>query len=248
MDVEEISSGSEESESIKGEGTSMAPEPRATSVQGSMRHTFARPDQASIGYLFRLKMVFAEMPQPLRILRVPSTTTFHQFHLTAFDYTNSHLYRFKLHTLRQPGERRPYYPPDPNEIMKLDERFLGDPRDREYMRPEELEKLRLTREVKLWQIYENAEWRAKGVVGEYIYDFGNTKTFNIQFMGQADNQLGKAIGKGEEQDVFCVAGEGCPVDEDDDYKDREEPWSWEPDQVNKDLKKLCRLNVYTKQS
>ncbi|KAK0274366.1 hypothetical protein LTR35_009295 [Friedmanniomyces endolithicus] len=186
MDVEEISSGSEESESIKGEGSSLAPEARATSVQGSMRHTFARPDQASIGYLFRLKMVFTEMPQPLRILRVPSTATFHRFHLactsdwgaiptvvelaypvmTAFDYTNSHLYRFKLHTLRQPGERRPYYPPDPNEIMKLDERFLGDPRDREYMRPEELEKLRLTREVKLWQVYENAEWRARGVVGD----------------------------------------------------------------------------------
>ncbi len=83
MDVEEISSGSEESESIKGEGSSLAPEARATSVQGSMRHTFARPDQASIGYLFRLKIVFTEMPQPLRILRVPSTATFHQFHLVS---------------------------------------------------------------------------------------------------------------------------------------------------------------------
>ena len=61
----------------------MGPEARATSVQGSMRHTFARPDQASIGYLFRLKMVFTEMPQPLRILRVPSTATFHQFHLVS---------------------------------------------------------------------------------------------------------------------------------------------------------------------
>jgi len=100
MDVEEISSGTEESESIKGEGSSVAPEPRATSVQGSMRHTFARPDQASIGYLFRLKMVFTEMPQPLRILRVPSTATFHQFHLVSVPQNT-----FVSHTRRFPSDR-----------------------------------------------------------------------------------------------------------------------------------------------
>jgi len=185
---------------------------------------------------------------PVRILRVPSIVTFHQLHLiiqAAFDYTDSHLYRFKVRALRLPGERKPVCPVDPMEIMTLDDSLL-DPHHEDFMRAEELERMKKSREVKLWQVYESTEWRARGVVMDYQYDFGSPKHFDIQLMGQADPMIGKAIGKRVDQDVSCLAGEGRAIDEDDDCAPRTGPWKWSITQVNKDLKKLMRLKVYTK--
>ncbi|KAK5684578.1 hypothetical protein LTS10_004450 [Elasticomyces elasticus] len=219
--------------------------PRATSVNGSMRHTFKRADQDSVSYLLRMKCITGLMPEPIRILSVPSTTSFHQLHLiiqTAMDYTNSHLYKFKVSRLRHLGERWSW--PDDTELMSLVERWSGE---RDYLHPSEMEKVKLTREVKLWQIYENAAWRAKGIVSTYTYDFGSEKTFEIHFMGQADNMLGKAIGKRENQDIACLAGEGGAIHEVDDSAPRPRPYKWDMNQVNKDLKKLQRLKVYKDQ-
>ncbi|KAK5733508.1 hypothetical protein LTR17_009625 [Elasticomyces elasticus] len=194
-----------------------------------------------------MKCITGLMPEPIRILGVPSTTSFHQLHLiiqTAMDYTNSHLYKFKVSRLRHLGERWSW--PDDTELMSLVERWSGE---RDYLHPSEIEKVKLTREVKLWQIYENAAWRAEGIVSTYTYDFGSEKTFEIHFMGQADSMLGKAIGKRENQDIACLAGEGGAIHEDDDSapRPRPRPYKWDMNQVNKDLKKLQRLKVYKDQ-
>ncbi|KAK5719807.1 hypothetical protein LTR17_015096 [Elasticomyces elasticus] len=246
--VSEDSEDLEEEEPLQREHDNRHPTvvgPRATSVNGSMRHTFRRADQDSVSYLLRMKCITGLMPEPIRILSVPSTTSFHQLHLiiqTAMDYTNSHLYKFKVNRLRHLGERWSW--PDDTELMSLVERWSGE---RDYLHPSEMEKVKLTRDVKLWQIYENAAWRTKGIVSTYTYDFGSEKTFEIHFMGQADSMLSKAIGKQENQDIACLAGEGGAIHEDDDSAPRPRPYKWNMNQVNKDLKKLQRLKVYKDQ-
>ncbi|KAK5710718.1 hypothetical protein LTR15_012874 [Elasticomyces elasticus] len=212
-------------------------------VNKILRRTVAQPNQDSIGYLLRIKCLTGPLPEPLRILRVPSTANFHQLHLIiqeSMDYSNSHLHNFKISRLRRWNEKPQY--PNAKDLLFLAERYHVEELDRWH--PDEDGKHKLTREVKLWQIYENATWRAGGIVCKYIYDFGSPKTFEIIFMGQADAMLGKAIGKREDQEIACLAGEGGPVDEDDDCARRPRPYKWIVTQVNKDLKKFARLKAY----
>ncbi|KAK3620050.1 hypothetical protein LTR56_023633 [Elasticomyces elasticus] len=212
-------------------------------VNKILRRSVAQPNQDSIGYLLRLKCITGLMPEPLRILRVPSIANFHQLHLIiqeSMDYSNSHLHKFKISRLRRWNEKPQY--PDAKDLLFLAERYHAEELDRWH--PDEDGKHKLTREVKLWQIYENATWRAEGIVCKYIYDFGSPKTFEIIFMGQADAMLGNAIGKREDQEIACLAGEGGPIDEDYDCAQRPRPYKWSVTQVNKDLKKLARLKAY----
>ncbi|KAK4888974.1 hypothetical protein LTR27_012195 [Elasticomyces elasticus] len=212
-------------------------------VNKILQRTVAQPNQDSIGYLLRIKCLTGPLPEPLRILRMPSTTNFHQLHLIiqeSMDYSNTHLHKFKISRLRRWNEKPQY--PDAKDLLFLAERYHADELDRWH--PDEDGKHKLTREVKLWRIYENATWRAEGIVCKYIYDFGSPKTFEIIFMGQADAMLGKAIGKREDQEIACLAGEGGPIDEDDDRARRPRPYKWSVTQVNKDLKKLARLKAY----
>ncbi|KAK4953327.1 hypothetical protein LTR10_009036 [Elasticomyces elasticus] len=212
-------------------------------VNKILRRSIAQPNQDSIGYLLRIKCITGLMPEPLRILRVPSTANFHQLHLIvqeSMDYSNSHLHKSKISRLRRWNEKPQY--PDAKDLLFLAERYHADELDRWH--PDEDGKHKLTREVKLWQIYENATWRAEGIACKYNYDFGSPKTFEIIFMGQADAMLGKAVGKREDQEIACLAGEGGPIDEDDDCARRPRPYKWSITQVNKDLKKFARLKAY----
>ena len=206
--------------------------------------TVPRPDQDTVGYLFRVMIRTMGPPNIVRILRVPSTATFHQLHLilqSAFEWHNYHLYNFEVNTVPQKGQPKRQYDEldiryDPNEVMRLEER----PQDFDFLSPD---KLKVKRDVKLWQIFENETWTAKGVVVEYTYDLGDNWNHILHFMGRADGMLGDAMGK-LDQPAFCVAGEGRPCEEDSGSFPTHDVWKWDIVKINKELRQLCRLKAF----
>lgn len=141
----------------------------AREQEGIQRQTI--PSEA---YLLRVSIPTISPPRITRILRMPSHLTFHQFHgviQEAFDWDNSHAYRFQIHEV---GE-------DPLHGKTLDMPF---PIRRDGEPPSGSERRRLC------DVFGRA---GEPMAAAHTFDFGDKWIHSIVFLGAADRALAGGI-------------------------------------------------------
>ncbi|KXT17710.1 hypothetical protein AC579_9035 [Pseudocercospora musae] len=109
------------------------------------------------GYLLRVSMMTTSPPRISRILRVPAHLTFLQLHAVlprAFDWASSHAWKFTVSTCTSATS-------NPKTVREL----ISDP---------PLWSLEESAgDYKLSDIFENPKTMQKGIMVEYLYDFGD---------------------------------------------------------------------------
>lgn len=166
-----------------------------------MKSSKAKMDDIGRGYLLRVMLSCWSPPRITRIIRVPTTLTFHQLHevlQVAFGWANCHMYNFEFQSMKS-DSHRPFL-----ELME-------SPFDME-----DMDHIKRSHDYKLRDVWDNEEWNRDGIRAGYEYDSGDSWDHMIHFMGEADSKLGPSLfgSAMDGQKIFCVAGEGHPCCED----------------------------------
>jgi len=197
--------------------------------------------QNDTGYLVQVDL----LPHPIiegppgtvtRVLRVPTRMTFQKLAESinkAYDWTGLHAYEFKL---CKPCRKRircmcelcepmvAMFSKPISGVAHVDEgtcrfftRFYAD-------------------KVALSDVWEHEACRRLSL--SYRYDFGMNREHLVHFLGEADGRLGSAMALPDDQEIWCLSGEGHPGSE---YVRESWPkcsYEWDREAVNKELRKL----------
>ncbi|KAL8668588.1 MAG: hypothetical protein Q9168_006787 [Polycauliona sp. 1 TL-2023] len=176
-------------------------------------HNNEAVDEAN--YLFSVAMTLSNDPTITRLLSLPPSLTFGQFHQVlqiAFGWAECHLHKFEVEI--QTSEYEP-----PKRVLQFKPQTFDDgpdfdsghwPKDQN----EEDSTLRDVFERKEWEIENGTKITGQMNLG-YVYDLGDSWYHDILLLGRAEKGLHTVLtGEEDPQQVFCFGGEGHPCAED----------------------------------